>query len=132
MILVDTSVWVEALGPRPGAMTHKLGELIGAGHRVCITGIVLQEVLQGSRTPREFERIESYLTTLPFLEPLSQVDSYIEAARMYAKCRQAGVTPRSAIDCLIAQIAIEHDAVLLHRDNDYTRIAGVVRQLRLA
>jgi|JI10StandDraft_1071094.scaffolds.fasta_scaffold49533_5 predicted nucleic acid-binding protein len=37
----------------------------------------------------------------------------------------------TAIDCLIAQIAIEHDLILLHNDRDYVRIAKIVPNLKL-
>jgi predicted nucleic acid-binding protein len=36
------------------------------------------------------------------------------------------------VDCLIAQIAIEHDLVLLQDDDDYERIRKVVPALKLA
>jgi len=46
-----------------------------------------------------------------------------EAARLYFVCRRKGVTVRSTIDCLIAAIAIEHKALLLHDDRDFDAIA---------
>ncbi len=52
-------------------------------------------------------------------------------ASLYARCRRAGVTPRSTIDCLLAQIAIEHNLLLLHSDRDFPRIAAVVPELKL-
>jgi predicted nucleic acid-binding protein len=54
-----------------------------------------------------------------------------EAARLYQACPAAGVTIRSTIDCFIAQLAIEHDLVLLHGDRDFERMAEVAPNLRL-
>jgi len=34
------------------------------------------------------------------------------------------VTIRSLIDCLIAAIAMEQEATVLHRDRDFDRISG--------
>ena len=51
---------------------------------------------------------------------------------MYFDCRSAGMTVRSAIDCLIARVAIEHDLLLLHEDRDFEKISGVVPELALA
>jgi predicted nucleic acid-binding protein len=54
------------------------------------------------------------------------------AARLYFDCRRQGFTPRSSIDCLIAQTAIEHRAALLHDDRDFDAIAKSAPQLRFA
>jgi len=47
--------------------------------------------------------------------------------------QRASITVRSTIDCLIAQVCVEHDATLLHNDRDFERIASVVplKHLRL-
>jgi len=46
-----------------------------------------------------------------------------EAARIYLDLRRKGATVRSPVDCCIAQIALEFGALLLHRDQDFKRIA---------
>jgi predicted nucleic acid-binding protein len=48
--------------------------------------------------------------------------------------RQRGKTVRSPIDCCIAQVAIDHDTLLLHRDRDFETIAEIrpLRQMWLA
>jgi predicted nucleic acid-binding protein len=53
------------------------------------------------------------------------------AAHLYARCRWAGVTPRSANDCLIATYAIFTGMPLLHRDRNFGLIAGVEPKLML-
>jgi len=58
--------------------------------------------------------------------------TYEAAADLYRRCRAAGVTVRSTIDYLIAQLAMEYNATLLHRDRDYERIAQVDPRLKLA
>ena len=59
----------------------------------------------------------------------------LEAARrvahLYARCRWAGITPRSANDCLIATHAIFAGVPLLHHDRDFNLIAGVEPNLTL-
>ena len=37
-----------------------------------------------------------------------------------------GITVRSTVDCLIAQIAIENELLLLHNDRDFEAMAAVV------
>ncbi|MBA2715281.1 MAG: hypothetical protein H0U55_17245 [Rubrobacteraceae bacterium] len=51
---------------------------------------------------------------------------------MRVRCRRAGVTILSAIDCLIARVAIEQGQVLLHDDRDFEKMAAVVPDLALA
>jgi hypothetical protein len=53
------------------------------------------------------------------------------AAHLYARCRWAGITPRSANDCLIAVHAILGGVPLLHRDRDFDLIASVEPKLIL-
>jgi predicted nucleic acid-binding protein len=40
--------------------------------------------------------------------------------------RQAGLTPRGLIDCLIAAVAKRHEAALLACDVDLDRVARVI------
>jgi len=62
----------------------------------------------------------------PFLfieTPKHEKNSYSQAAHIYFTCRRHGITIRSTIDCIIAQLAIEHDLILLHSDRDFEQIA---------
>lgn len=97
-----------------------------------ITGVIYGEVLQGAASRADFEKLALYLGTQRFYHPRDPVESYRGAAWLYFRCRRAGVTVRSTVDCLIAQLAIEHDLLLLHNDRDYERLAHVIPELRLA
>jgi predicted nucleic acid-binding protein len=61
-----------------------------------------------------------------FYHPKNLVDSFETAARSYFLCRKKGVTVRSTIDCLISQIAIEHNLLLLHSDRDFDAMAQII------
>jgi predicted nucleic acid-binding protein len=129
LILVDTSIWIDYLGPHPGKAAERLEELRDAGVPFALTPLILQEILQGARSGREFRRLHRNLSTQVFLFPTDPIASYTAAADMYYRCRRAGITPRSSIDCLIARIAIENHASLLHNDADYDHIARVIPEL---
>ncbi len=61
--------------------------------------------------------------------PLLSIDptaDFAAAARIYRRCRNAGINPRGMVDCLIAAVAWRRGAVLLAHDADLDRIAGVV------
>ena len=97
-----------------------------------LTNLVYQEVVQGVSSRREFDRTSEYLGSQTFYHPRDPVGSYLEAARIYYDCRRVGIIIRSAVDCLIARVAIEYDLMLLHDDRDFEKMAGVVPDLALA
>ena len=90
-----------------------------------------QEVLQGAKDEKEFNQLRDFLNTMDFYDLCYGKKSYEDAARLYLKCRKAGVTPRSTIDLIIAQIAIDNHLLLLHYDNDFVRISQVIPDLKL-
>gem|GEM_PF-6613873 len=49
-----------------------------------------------------------------------------KAAKIYLFCRKQGIIVRSTIDCLIAQIAIEHGLLLLQNDKDFVNMAPII------
>jgi len=128
VILVDTSVWIDWLrkGNRPA--TVRLDRLIDEDD-ILLAPVVLQKLPQGARGSEQFATLRTRFEALPMLMPTR--NTYAEAGALYARCRWAGITPRSPHDCLIAQTAIEHDVLLLHDDRDFELIANVERGLRL-
>ncbi|MDR1058190.1 MAG: VapC toxin family PIN domain ribonuclease, partial [Treponema sp.] len=57
--------------------------------------------------------------------------SYKNAAQLNIKCREHGITIRSTIDLIIAEIALENNLFILHNDNDYTNMAKVITELKM-
>jgi predicted nucleic acid-binding protein len=48
-----------------------------------------------------------------------------EAIDLYRRSRQAGVTVRSSVDCLIAACALRHGLTVVHRDRDFNDLARI-------
>ncbi|MBI4617678.1 MAG: PIN domain-containing protein [Planctomycetes bacterium] len=122
-LFVDTSVWSLVLrrdSPPKRAETLRLGRALEGGEGVYVTGLVLQEILQGVRGPRFRERIVSDLSLLPFLVP-DRVD-HVEAAGLRNECARKGVQI-GTIDALLAQLCIRHGLDMLTVDEDFKRIA---------
>lgn len=117
MILVDTSVWIELLGPAPKKRVRP--DLVP---RLATCGPVIQEVLQGARA-QVLPRIRAGMLALPRLGGPLDVELHLEAAALYRRARERGVTVRSSVDCLIAAIALRHDATVWHADRDYDALA---------
>lgn len=130
MTLVDSSVWVSLLRKHVSAQTEQLRRLLVRGD-AAITPVIVQELLQGAVSAEQLERLRSHFLELPMLEPRNLVDIHAAAGSLYARCRWAGITPRSPHDCLIAVTAVEHGVPLLADDRDFELIARVEKGLRL-
>lgn len=124
-ILVDTSIWSFALRRQHknnGSETRKLQEIILSGEKIYVTGIILQEILQGIKADSQFNKLKSYFEVFPLISPGRE--TYIYAAALSNKCRRSGIQ-LTTIDCLIASIAIQHDCYLLTADRDFALVAKV-------
>jgi len=126
MILVDTSVWIEIFRDKSGTVAKAFRDRIGSEISV-LSRFNQLELLQGARDEKEWELLADYLWTQYYLE--ADDNTWQWAARIYFELRLKGVTISSPVDCCIAQIAMEHGAILLHRDNDFEKISRV-RPLR--
>ena len=96
---------------------------IREGAEVALTGLILAEILQGVPSDSEFAKLRKVLSSFRVLRPGSE-ETYVRAARLSRTGRKRGVSVRSLIDCLIAAIAMEQEATVLHRDRDFDRISG--------
>jgi len=132
VLLVDSSVWINFLAGRTSKAVKYFREQLEARETFALTELIYLEVLQGVREPNTAKKVSTYLRGQLLLAPRRGLQTYDAAADLYRRCRIAGVTVRSTIDCLIAQIAVEYGAVLLHSDRDYEHIARVEPRLRLA
>jgi len=125
MILIDTSVLISFLKGSDNKPVRKFKRMLKQKIPFGITSFIYQEILQGAKSVQEYALLKAYLETQHFIHPLHPVETFAQAAGIYVSCRKKGITIRGSIDCLIAQIAIEHDALLLHNDSDFTAIARV-------
>jgi predicted nucleic acid-binding protein len=130
VILVDSTVWIDLLRKRRTKPTAILERLLDLGE-AAVTLVIVQEILQGAADASSFERLHAHFLPLPLLESRSGAATHVAAAELYARCRWAGITPRSPHDCLIAMVAVEHDVWLLHDDRDFEHLAEMEPNLRL-
>lgn len=130
MILVDTSVLIDLFKGVSNGPANRMREVLGHHIPFGITSVIYQEVLQGAKSDKEYNLLRDYLSSQRFFHPQDEVKTYEDAARIYFSCRKNGVTIRSTIDCLIAQIALEQDLALLHNDRDFDAMAPIIK-LRL-
>ena len=123
MILVDSSVWIDFLGESPSHAGAELRRVIADAELFALAGVVVTRVLQGLK--RDVCRLEHYLSQWDMLEP-NGFSTYREAAAIFRAARAKGVAV-TAIDALIAAIALEHGATLFTLDKDFSRLASITR-----
>ena len=132
MVLVETSAWVDLFRNRRTECAARLRALLDEQRPFALTPVIAQELIQGAADEGEFALLDDYLIGQTMLLPQHPLDTHRSAARLYFDCLRHGFTPRSTVDCLIAQIAIEHAVPLLHDDRDFARSAKVAPHLEFA
>ena len=124
-MIVDTSVWIDFLNGHPSRQAELLAQAIAEGDAIHLPGLVLTEILLGLKNDAQARRVESLLDAFDWVEGPTRQD-HVEAAGLYRQCRAKGITVRSTIDCLIAQLCIRDNLPLLAKDRDFTEMARVV------
>jgi hypothetical protein len=123
MLLLDSSVWIDIHRARITPATRYV-EGRDESEEIATAGIIFQEVLQGIRDQAEYEHMRHVLWSTLILEP-RELSTYDVAAQLYRTARAAGLTVRKPNDCLIAALALEHGALLVHNDRDFFALAQV-------
>jgi len=126
VILLDTSVLSRVFRrQRPGAAERKFRDtvegLLLADIPIGLPSVVLQELLSGIRSEREFnELFERLRSAFAILNPT--VADHVEAARLRNTCLAKGVN-LSGVDCLIAAQAIAGAHELFAADGDFAHLS---------
>lgn len=117
MILVDSSVWIAYFNGKINPQTDWLD--FALGKEIIIVGdLILDEVLQGFKSDRDFYKAKKLLSNFQFMEMLGQ-ELAIKSAENYRILRKKGVTVRKTIDVIIGTFCIHHNISLLHDDQDF-------------
>jgi predicted nucleic acid-binding protein len=130
VILLDSSAWVEFLRATGSPVHLSVRDAFQRKTQLATTEVVVMEILAGARDEKERGRLRRLLLGWTFLS-IEGLTDYERAAALYVLCRRAGRTPRKLTDCLIAVVAIRHEAELLCYDADFLAIASCA-PLRLA
>ncbi len=124
-IVVDTSVWSLVLRrdhvDERQAHVRTLRNCIDAGHGLFLLGPILQELLDGLRSERQFSHLLAVLKPIP-MAPLRR-ETYVLAAGIRNDCRKKGIQA-GPTDFLIAAACIDLAYPLLTADQDFEHIAA--------
>jgi predicted nucleic acid-binding protein len=117
-ILPDTCAWIDFLNGRPTLLAEALGEAL-TKIEVVTCGVVLYELLQGIKNPKDETKVQSAIKALPHLEMTR--DLWIRAGQLAASLRNNGHTlPLS--DIIIATLALEHTCDVMTVDHHFDLI----------
>ena len=130
MLLIDSSVWIDWLrGSDTDAV--RFVQAREPQEEIALTQMIYLEVLQGVSSQRQFSATQKVLSAQTMLLPLDPLQTFEAAALLYRRARAMGLTIRKSTDCLIAAMALEHGALLVHNDRDFVALAQAIPQLHV-
>lgn len=119
-VLIDTSYWIEFFNRPDTQQAGRVRELVSED-LASITGVVLSELLQGSRTENEYHELGSALTATNWIEVGRGI--YTRAGELGFWLRRRGITV-PVTDCVIAAAAESAGASILTLDEHFTHLAS--------
>jgi predicted nucleic acid-binding protein len=122
LFLIDTSAWI--LGSKRNSSTqikNILTEILDKDQSAT-TGIIILELLQGTKTKKEYEEIFSDLSALHYFKENREI--WKKASLLGFELRRKGKTIPS-INLLIASISLYYNLNILHADNHFEIIKSL-------
>jgi predicted nucleic acid-binding protein len=121
IILADTTVWIHFLRGSGKQFQERLVPLIMAD-RLATTPVIIMEILRGAKSQKEYDKLSKDLAALRCFDVSTKV--WQRACRLGYTLRHKGINA-PLTDTLIAAVAQEYNALLLHDDRHYEMIASV-------
>jgi predicted nucleic acid-binding protein len=120
-IIVDTCVWIEFFRKPESELTRHLKGLLRE-RKVIMVGMVMAEILQGVKDPKEANLVKQSMGKLPYLEMTR--DIWVTAGETSASLRRTGITiPLS--DLIIAAIALFGNHEIFTIDQHFNEVDGL-------
>lgn len=119
-VIIDSSAWIESFRPSGDkALIHLVRNLI-TEDRVIMPGIIMTELLRGSKNRKEYNELKDMLQGLEYL---SVSEKFWENLSLFSfeLYRKGVIVPLT--DTYIALLCIENSALILHRDKHFDMIA---------
>ncbi len=118
MVIADTSVWINAQRMPESSDGLEFWSLFDR-REILIVGPVFAELLQGSRTQREFDTLMSHFDALDYLEVDHETWQIVARIRRHLSKRgcQIGFS-----DSITAALSIQHNIPVYSLDGDFERV----------
>lgn len=116
LFLIDTSAWILGLKRNSSVQIKNILMEILDKDQSATAGIIILELLQGTKTKKEYEEIFSDLSALHYFEENKEI--WKKASLLGFELRRKGKTIPST-NLLIASISLYYDLDILHADNHF-------------
>ena len=113
-VLVDTSAWIEFF--RKKEPYYNIIMELTDNDKTCCIGIILAELLQGSKSEKELNTIKEFLHVFDFLT--ESIELWEKAGELSYNLQRKGKTAGLS-DCYIAVVAKSNNVKLLTLDNHF-------------
>src|SRR5450759_244263 len=120
-LLIDTSVWIDFFNGVDSDNVNVFNYYLENDFPIFICPVIIQEILQGIKSEKEYRQVKEYLFALNILND-DAIEAALGAVKIYRKLREKGITIRKSNDCLIAHYAIKYSLKILHRNRDFDNI----------
>ena len=121
MVIADTSVWISFFN-RPASVEKRTLDVLIDSDEVATIGVVLTELLQGCRTPKERNALKEAILALPYVEMTQPV--WIRAGETSSALLRRGIT-LPIPDLIVAAVALEQHFQVYSLDNHFQKIPGL-------
>lgn len=122
-MIVDTSAWIEFFQGSDSTAGRWVADRIADETTLVIPEVVVMELLVGDTDEEVAATRRRFLLKFD-VEPLAPLRDSEDAAAIHRRCRRAGETVRSLIDCQVAAMALRVGQPVAHRDRDFEVIAA--------
>lgn len=122
-ILVDTNILIDYL-KNPTDNATKIFEQ----NEIATCGVIVTELLRGSKSPKESEKLKTALECFEYLD-FEKAD-WIEIAELFAKLKKRDITVPFQ-DGIISYLAIKHNCKVWTKDVHFKVIQSVIPILEL-
>jgi predicted nucleic acid-binding protein len=117
-VLIDTSAWITFFRSGLGPVADEVARLVQAD-RAWLTGVVLAELLRGTRTVREKTELDALLSVVPYAE--TERADWERAGEFLRTLRTRGLSvPLS--DAVIAAVAERRGLAVLALDRHFDEL----------
>jgi len=119
-ILIDTSIWIDALSKKADKQLISNFELLLIEQKIATTSLIKLELLSGCSDKKEFNNLSEELDALHQLE--FTADIWHQASKLGFLLRKKGLRVPNT-DLLLAAASIAYNCPLWHRDKHFDLIS---------
>ncbi|MBI1747204.1 MAG: PIN domain-containing protein [Acidobacteria bacterium] len=121
MVIADTSVWISFFN-RPASREKRTLDVLIDSDETAMIGVVLTEILQGCRSPKERGALKETILALPYVDMTQSV--WIRAGEISSALLRRGITVPIP-DLIVAGVALEHQFEVYSLDKHFQKIPGL-------